>query len=76
MSLPNGTITYAEYEMVLCAHSDGEFLADDGDKSRSGGHYFLSGFVKDIDKAQPKMNRSIHTLCKILKNIVASASQC
>ena len=55
--------------------SDGACIAEEGSKSRVDGHYFLSDFIKYIDKSQPKLNGSIHKLCKILKNIVASASE-
>ena len=56
--------------------SYGVHLVEDGSKIRAGGHYFLSDFIKDIDKAQPKRNGNMHMLCKILKNTVASAAEC
>ena len=36
----------------------------------------LSELIKEIDKAQPKLNNPIHMLCKILKKIVAPVSEC
>ena len=45
-------------------------------KSRVGGHFFLSDFIQDVTKADPKLNGPVHTLCKILKNVVASAAEC
>ena len=36
---------------------------------------YLIDFIKDIDKSHPKLNGPVHTLCKILKNIVASAAE-
>ena len=45
-------------------------------KSRAGGYFFLSDFIKDISKAIPKLNGPIHVLCKILKNIVSLAAEC
>ena len=57
-------------------HSDGAYLVENGAKIRVGGRYFLSDFIYDIDKAQPKLKGPIHQLWKMLKNIVASASEC
>ena len=62
--------------MVICVHSDGVCLVEDGAKIRVGGHYFFSNVIEDTSKAQPKLNGPMHTLCKILKNIVASAAEC
>ena len=45
-------------------------------KSRVGGHFFLSNFMKDMYKAELKFNDSMLTLCKMLKNIVISAVEC
>ena len=76
ITFPNRTITCTAYDLLLWVCSDGTYLAENGSKSIECGHYFLSDFVKDVGKAQPKINGPAHTLCKILKNIVASATEC
>ena len=58
----NGTITYTVSNVVLLVYSDGSYLVEDGTKSIAGSHYFLSGLIKEIDKAQPKFNGPIHAL--------------
>jgi len=62
--------------MVLWVHSDGAYLVEPGARSRVGGHFFLSDFIEDLSKAEPKLNGPILNLCKILKNIVSSAAKC
>jgi len=62
--------------MVLWVHSDGAYLVEPGARSRVGGHFFLSDFIEDLSKAEPKLNGPILNLCKILKNIVSSAAEC
>ena len=76
LTFPNGTITYTASDMILWVHSDGAYLVEPGAKSRVGGHFFLSDFIKDIQTAAPKLNGPIHNLCKILRNIVSSAAEC
>ena len=57
-------------------HRDRSYLVEKHAKSRVGGPYFLSNFVKDLKTGAPKINRSVHTLCKIFKNIISSAVEC
>ena len=76
LTFPNGTIVCTASVMLLCVKINGSYLVEDSAKIRVGGHYFLSEFIKCIDKAQPKLNGPIYTLCNMLKNIVASASEC
>lgn len=78
-TFPNGTITYTASDMVLWVHSDGAYLVEPNAKSRVGGHFFLSDYISDlstISKIVPRLNGPIHTLCRILKNIVSSAAEC
>lgn len=75
-AFPDGTITYAASDMVLWVHSDGAYLVEPNAKSRVGGFFFLSDFIKDVSKSIPKLNSPMHVLCKILKNIVSSVAEC
>ena len=75
-TFPNRTITYEKSDMVLYVHSDGTYLVEPEARSRAGGFFYLSNFIKDITKASPKLNGPIHVLCKILKNVVTSAAEC
>ena len=61
--------------MVLWVHSDSAYLIEPNDKSRAGGYFFLSDFIKDLSKAALKLNSPIYNLCIILKNIVSSAAK-
>ena len=74
--LPKGAATYVASDMVLWKNNGDACIVEEGLKSRAGGHYFLSDFDEDADKVKPKLNGSVHTLCKMLKSIVASASEC
>ena len=78
-AFPNGTITYTASGMVLWVHSDGAYLVGPNAKSRVGGHFFLSDYIHDLStlaKASLRLNGPVHTLCKILRNIVSSAAEC
>ena len=67
---------YTASDMELWVHSDGAYHVEPNTKSRAGGYFFLSDFIKDLSKAAPKLNGPIHNLCIILKNIVSSATEC
>ena len=75
-TFPNSTIMYTASDIVLWVHSNGAYLVEPNAKSRAGGYFFLSNFIKDLSKAAPKLNGSIHNLCIILKNIVSSTAEC
>ena len=62
--------------MVLWVYSNGAYLIELNAKSRAGGYFFLSNFIKDSSKAASKLNDPIYNLCIILKNIVSSAAGC
>ena len=62
--------------MVLWVHSDRVYLVEPNTKSRVSSYFFLSNFISDLSKAIPHLNGPIHTLSKILKNIVSSAAEC
>ena len=64
--------------MVLHLHSDASSHSEPSDRSRFGGHYFLSN--KYTDPTNPPimdspLNGLIHTVSKILHNVMASAAE-
>ena len=75
-SHPNATIRYNASDMVLHLHSDASYLSEPGARSRVGGHYFLSKNSTDPTKppiTDSALNSPIHTVSKILHNVMASA---
>ena len=62
--------------MVLWAHRHVEYLVEKNTNIRAGVHYFISNFVKGLELGAPTLNGPVHTLCKILKNVAASAAEC
>jgi hypothetical protein len=75
---PDATIRYHASDMVLYDHSDASYLSEPKARSRVGGHLFLSQRPTDPTKApinQPRQNGPIHTVCQILRNVMASAAE-
>ena len=65
---PNTKIRYYASDMILHVDSDAAYLVVAGAKSRVAGHYYLSS--KD-----PIHNDPLHSLCRLLKSVVASAAE-
>ena len=59
--------------MVLHVHSDRSYLSMSKSRSRAGGYYFLSSNDSELNKATK--NWAIHILCKILQNVMTSATE-
>ena len=64
--------------MVLHLHSDASYLSKLRARSRVGGHYFLGN--KSTDPTKPPLmdyplKGPIHTVSKILHNVMASAAE-
>ena len=62
--------------MILHAHSDASYLSEPKERSRSGGHYFLSNRSLDLTRAHNTnltLNGPIHTVSKIMSNVMLSA---
>ena len=77
-SNPSAVIRYKASGMVLHLHSDGSYLSAPQARSRAAGHYFLSSWPKDITKPDdppPKDNGPVYTVCKTLRNVMASAAE-
>ena len=70
---PDATIRYHASDMILQIHSDASYLTEPKARSRIGGHFFLG---KETEPGKPiYLNGAIHTLCAILKHVVASAAE-
>ena len=77
-SHPNSTIQYSASDMVLHLHSDASYLSEPGACSRVGGNYFLGNQSTDPTKTpltDSPINSPIHTVPKILHNVMASAAE-
>ena len=71
VSHPDSTISYKESDMVLYVHCDGSYLSKSQNCIRDMEGFFLgSQYFDQIDN-----NGAIITISKIIKNIMASASE-
>ena len=73
---PDVTIRYKLSDMVLWVHSDASYLSFPKARSRAGAMHFLSNkppTPHDPDKFEPTLNSIVYVVCKILRNIMASA---
>ena len=78
MSHPNATIRYSAIDVVLHLHSGASYLSKPGACSRVGGHYFLGNQSTEPNKpplTDSPLNVPIHTVSKILHNVMASAAE-
>ncbi len=57
--------------MVMNIHSDASYLTEPKARSRACGHFFM-GWMPKANKPI-KLNGAFHTLCSILRFVVASA---
>ena len=75
---PDATIRYTGSGMFIHVHSDASFLCEPNAKSRIGSFYFLSNQSPDPTKPsiqQPKLNSALHVECRLLRRIIASATE-
>jgi hypothetical protein len=75
---PNAVVRYHASDMTLYLHSDASYLSEPKARSRAGGHFFLSDKPVDPTTAplrQLPLNGAIHTTCRILRNVMASAAE-
>ena len=64
--------------MILYIHSDASYLSAPRAPSRIGGHYFLSDRSPDPTlppRNYPRLNGLIHTVSKIMSNVMGSAAE-
>ena len=72
------TIHYNYSDMVLHVHSDASILCELNAKSGIGGFFFMNDQSSDPTKPstqQPKLNGTLHVECRLLRHIMASATE-
>ena len=75
---PNATIRYSASDIVLHLHSDASYLSEPGACSSVGDQYLLGNQSTDPTKpplTDSLLDRPIHTVTKILHNVMASAAE-
>ena len=70
---PDAAIRFHRSDMVLYAHSDASYLSKPQARSRVGGFFYLGNVNETL--ANPHPNGAIHVESRILKNIMAAASE-
>ena len=65
---PNATIRFKRSKMILHIHSDASYLSEKKARSRAAGHFYLAS-----NGTRSANNGPIHTLCSIMRNVMASA---
>ena len=70
---PDATITYKKDDMQLGVYSDASHLSAPGARSHAGGYFFLSSY--NPYKYNHPFNAPIHVECRIMKNILSSATE-
>jgi hypothetical protein len=70
---PDAAIRFYKSDMILYVHSDASYNSEPKGRSRIGGFFYLGN--KNEDRNNPKPNGAIHIVCKILKAIMAAASE-
>ena len=69
-SQEQAVLTYEALDMVLEVHSDASYLSESKERSRAGGHFFMS---KDI--SFPPNNGAVLNISQIMKKIMSSAAE-
>ena len=75
---PDATIRYTRSDMVLWVHIDASYFSFPKARSRSGGMHFLSDkhpSPHDPANLELTLNGIVYVVCKILRNIMASAEE-
>jgi hypothetical protein len=70
---PNAMLRFHASDRVMNIHSDASYLSEPNACSRAYGHFFMGSLPKDGDPI--KLNGAFHTLCSILRFVVASAAE-
>ena len=71
---PDAIIWYHSIGMILHVHSDASYLSDPRARSRAGRHYILTDPFNDATTL-PKLNGPIHSVSKIMENVMGSAAE-
>ena len=75
---PKAKIRYHASGMVSYIDSDASYLSVSKERSRVGGHFYLSSASTDPSKpptTEPPSNGPLHATCSILRNVMASATE-
>ena len=72
---PNAKIRFYKSDMILYVDSDAAYLVLPNARSRFAGHFYLSNHVNNPTTFAPQPNGPIHTECKTIRNVVASAAE-
>ena len=72
---PNATIRFYKSDMVLYVDSDAAYLVLPNARSRFAGHFYLSNRFPTTSCPKPPSNGPIHTECKAIRSVVASAAE-
>jgi hypothetical protein len=72
---PNTTFHYHASDMVLAVCSDAAYLSLPNACSRAAGYFFLTNLPGASSPPTPKLNGSIHVLCRTICTVAASASE-
>ena len=70
---PNAKVKFRASDMVMNIHSDASYLTEPKARSRACGHFFMGWLPKTNEPI--KLNGAFHTLCSILRFVVASAAE-
>jgi hypothetical protein len=70
---PDAAVRFHKSDMILYCHSDASYLSEQKARSRVGGFFYLGN--KDEPKVVTKPNGPIHIESKILKHVMAAASE-
>ena len=75
-SNPDAAITYVASDMYLHVHSDASYLSAPKARSRARAHFFLSNHPnKTPSQDLQPLNGPIHVLAKIIRLVMASATE-
>ena len=75
---PDATIWYTRSDMLLWVHNNASYLSCPKARSRAGGMHFLSDKPPSPHypaNFEPTLNGIVYVVCKILRNIMASAAE-
>ena len=70
----DAAITYKPSNMMLRIHSDASYLSAPNSTSRAFGYFYMS-IPNHLQDASTFFNAPVHVECKIMKNVLASATE-
>jgi Reverse transcriptase (RNA-dependent DNA polymerase) len=70
---PDAAVRFHKSDMVLYIHSDASYLSEPKARSRVGGYFYLGNRGEPADNPHP--NGPIHIESRIMKNVMAAASE-